>query len=204
VECVVRKLAREAVIFCLLGTVLGIIAFCIVLERGNNRAARLAGQSAVHAIQADIPPNATNVHSITPYNIVKVPLTNGEALYVYQCPDPDISAGLVEPHGDVDIAFQQAYKRDKEEKHGCRYFDDPQGKLAAEFEGRLAAVPLGNPNQVAIERDYWVAYKAGKQLTKHHILRLAGYAGLKYGFPAGFGLWCVWCLYRLVRFAIVG
>jgi hypothetical protein len=200
----VRKLAREAVIFCLSGTVLGSIGFFMLWEQGNNRAERLAGQSAVHAIQADIPPNATNVHFNSPNNVVKVPLTNGKVLYVYQCPDPDISAGLVEPHGDVDIAFQQAYKRDNEEKHGCRYFDDPQGKLAAEFGGRLAAVPLGNSNQVAIERDYWAAYKAGKRLTTHEIVMIAGYSGLKYGFPVGLGLWCVWCLYRLVRLAILG
>jgi hypothetical protein len=120
---------------------------------------------------------------------------------VRQCPDVDISAGLVKPNGDVDTASQQAYKQREEEANDCRYFDDPYGKLAAQFGGRLDSVPLGNPDQVAIEKDYWAAYERSKQRTTPETLVESGLAGLWYGFPAGF---VVWCLYRLVRFAVRG
>lgn len=201
-----RKLAREAVIFCLLGSLLTIVGSFLALERGERAKAIAVAKSAVHAeVELDLSaskpiPSDAIVDQEWKVNFVKVPLTNGMILSVRQCPGVDISAGLVKPNGDVDIAFQQAYKQGEEEKHDCRYFDDPYGKLAAKYGGHLASVPLGDPNQVAIEKDYWVAYKVAKRGAILRSLMVSGLLGL-YGFPAGLG---VWCLYRLVRFAIFG
>jgi hypothetical protein len=201
-ETSLRKLAREAVIFCLLGSLLAIVGSFVVLDRGEREAVAVA-KSAVHAeVKLDlsasepIPPNAI-VAQEWKMNFVKVPLTNGMTLSVRPCLDVDISAGLVKPNGDVDVAVQQAYKQGEEEKHDCRYFvDDPYAK----YGGHLDSVPLGDPNQVTIERDYWAAYKVAKRGAVLRSLMVSGWLGL-YGFPAGLG---VWCLYRLVRFAIFG
>ena len=201
-----RKLAREAVIFCLLGSLLTVIGIFLVLERGNRARTVSLAKSAVHAeVDLDyaslqpIPGESTAAEPVI--NFVKVPLTNGMLLSVRQCPDLDISAGLVKANGDVDVAFQQAYKRSEEQKNDCRYFNEPYGKLAAEFGGRLASVPLGDPNQVAIEKDYWAAYQRATHGTILKSLTEFNLAGLSYGFPAGLG---VWCLYRLIRFAVKG
>jgi hypothetical protein len=201
-----RKLAREAVIFCLLGCLLTVIAAFVVLERGERARAISLAKSAVHAeVELDYssfqPIPAGSTVAGPAINFVKVPLTNGMLLSVRQCPDLDISAGLVKANGDADLAFQQAYKRSEEQKNDCRYFDDPYGKLAAEFGGRLVSVPLGDPNQVSIEKDYWAAYQKGMHGTILNSLTVSGLAGLLYGFLAGLGMWC---LYRLLRFAVKG
>jgi hypothetical protein len=62
-------------------------------------------------------------------------------------------------------------------------------------------VPLGEQNQVAIEKDYWGAYKKSEHenLFENGIVASL-YFGL-WGFPGGFA---IWGFYRLVRFAIKG
>jgi len=79
----------------------------------------------------------------------------------------------------------------------CRNFSDPFAK----FGGRgdpLVSVPLGNADQVAIEKDYWTAYNKSRSYAGSAVGSLLG--GLR-GFPVGLGLWV---FYRLVRFAVKG
>jgi hypothetical protein len=185
----VRKLAREAVIFCLLGSVLTIVGSFVVLNRDERARATAAAKSAVHAEveldQSNFKPIPTDaiVDQEWKINFVKVPLSNGVILSVRQCLHVDISAGLVEPNGDVDITFQQAYKQGGEEKHDCRYFDDSYAK----YGGHITSVPLGDPNQVAIEKGYWAAYKTAKRGTVLKSLIVSGWMGA-YGLAGGFGV----------------
>jgi hypothetical protein len=65
----VRKLAREAVIFCLLGSILVIIGGFVIGERQSTGAAKSAGMQAVHAI---LPPplgyilqDASGIHYVS-------------------------------------------------------------------------------------------------------------------------------------------
>jgi hypothetical protein len=188
----VRKLAREAAIFCLVGSVLTIFGTFVVMERSDRAAGSAAAMSAVHGTQggwieirvSSGPPDAKLEPSI---NFVKVPLTNRTVLSVRQCPDlsQKVLPGL------------RPYNPIYEQEHACRSFFYPVAKDG----GELVSVPLGNPDQVSIEKDYWDAYKAARRNTTLENLLSAGLRGFIFGFPAGFG---VWCLYRLVQFAIFG
>jgi len=178
----VRKLAREAVIFCLLGSVLTIIGSFAVKEWGNSNAADVAATRAVHAVQ-NLPSGYNLVDPISHdvKNTVKVPLTNGTMLFVMQCSDADRPVHVL---GVFDRVYEQ--------EHNCR-------NLGVNFH--LTGLHLGDPEQVAIEKDYWAAYKTAMREKVPGNLMVSGLIALLYGFPAGF---CVWCLYRLVRFAIFG
>jgi hypothetical protein len=137
-----RKLAREATIFALLGMLAAAVGSFALLAKDIRTRARLAGAQAVHA--QILLPGAT----VAPIDTVEVPLTNGTVLHIRQC-DPEFipenpPSWLAPvrpsdlPAGVVPLA-----------PYDCRYFhlSNPDS----------VSVPLGEQNQVAIEKDYWGA-----------------------------------------------
>ena len=189
-----RKIAREAVIFCLLGSILVIIGSLLIAKQQDTGAAKSAAMRAVHAI---LPPPAGFIPDPSPgIRFVTVPLTNGPTLYVKQCFD------VRHPPGQPADIFDSVYEQD----HDCRYFShDPADEKVEGLPPGAYLLPIrlsiGNPNQLAIEKDYWTAYRTAKRGQTPENLMVSALAGFLYGFPAGFG---VWCLYRLVRFAVMG
>jgi hypothetical protein len=178
-----RKLAREATIFALLGFLVAMVGCFVILEKDSKATAKLEAARAVHAAIPEqlnpsqisrLPPGAV----VVPINSVAVPLTNGTVLHVRQCESSP-------PRRFVPL-----------DSPDCRYFYDPFGNVG----GRLVALPLGDKQQIALEKEYWIAYSESKRQS------LVG-SGLKslvlglWGFAAGIALWL---FYRLVRFAIKG
>jgi hypothetical protein len=205
-----RKLAREAVIFALLGMLVAIIGAFVITDSRARSLARSEAAKAVHGIQ--LPPSATLVPAQqNDLPTVQVPLTNGVLLHVRSCPPqyvepaPSNSAQTKSKLGKYQ--FSDIDKPDKPSRAGrdwvdeildCENFSDPFAKYGG--RGHLTAIPLGNPDQVAIEKDYWAAYRhAKKQVFTENVL-MSLLFGL-YGFPAGVALWI---FYRLVRFAVKG
>lgn len=123
---------------------------------------------------------------LAPLNTVAVPLTNGSILRVRRCADSTEAA----PERNW---FTQMAEEDK----NCRYFSDSFAK----FGGQITSVPLGQPDQIALERDYWTAYKAADQRDTLATATASLLLGLLWGFIGGI---CTWVFYRLVRFAIAG
>jgi len=76
----------------------------------------------------------------------------------------------------------------------CRKFSSSDKEL----EPYIAAVEIGNADQVAIEKDYWTAYHNSRSVGAEVLEAL--FFGLL-GFPAGLALWI---FYRLVYFAVKG
>jgi hypothetical protein len=128
-----RKLAREATIFALLG-MLAFIGVFVKLDGDDRAEARSKATVAVHAAQ--------NVPAGFPVDgSVQVPLTNGTVLQVLACQPPHQQITLPQGYEDAKPANQDT---------DCITFStDPPT-----IRDRL---PLGNTDQVAIERDYWIA-----------------------------------------------
>jgi hypothetical protein len=182
-----RKLVREATIFALLGFLLVSVGLFIKTERDIKNNAAFQATKAVHAdttepTRMDLPPGAV----LIPVNTVAVPLTNGTILHIRRCTDSTEKV----PERDV---FTQLAEEDK----NCRYFSD----WFAKFGGQMVSVPLGQPDQIALERDYWTAYKAANQRDVVSTATASLVFGLLWGFTGGV---CIWVFYRLVRFAIAG
>jgi len=177
---VVRKLAREATIFALLGMLVAITALFIFAELRDRTNAKNEAAKAVHADM-----DWFAVHSSKPAPTVSVPLSNGTVLHVRRCGAGDIFDRIVAAINPGD----------------CRTFsEDREDGQAREVGGELISVPLGDANQVAIEKDYWTAYRNSRhQRMAGEVLRALLFGSL--GFPAGIALWI---FYRLVRFAIQG
>ncbi len=170
-----RKLAREAVIFMLLGPVVAGLGAFVYLERQIPVDARAQAARGVYAIDAALekprPPAG-----FVPDNSVLVPLTNGVQLYVTDCNKAhpiDLSAGLVPkiapPSGvtldlsrSIPLAAPIPIPPGATNGSDCVYFaNDPFRK----YGGYLTAVPLGDVNQIAIEAEYWQAYAKAKAST---------------------------------------
>ncbi len=183
-----RKLAREAVIFCLLGSILAAIAALVIVERQAIGAAK--SEAAARAVHGILVPTGITPDDSAGAHYAAVPLTNGIRLYVRACIDPQ------QPPSKPPNLLDTLYEQD----HDCRYFYDGSAREVAQFGGWPAAISLGDSDQVSIEKDYWTAYKSVKRWPVPENLMISALFGL-YGFPAGFVLWC---LYRLVRFAIFG
>jgi hypothetical protein len=79
----------------------------------------------------------------------------------------------------------------------CVYFDEEPW---VRYGGHRDSVRLGSPAQVAIEKDYWLAYAKAKSQHRTENMMAAAVLSL-WGFPAGI---MVWLFYRLVRFAVKG
>lgn len=176
-----RRTAREAVIFMLLGLVVGVLAAFALLQRGSAGNVKKDAAKAVYAYEATpLPPGyAPN----GPAN--RVPLTNGVLLYVTDCDQahPE-NAGVPVQRGSTNGV-------------DCFYFGEGRW---AEYMESPGDESLGSPVQVAIEKEYWVAYARSKH---QHLLENGKWSlilGL-WGFPAGLG---IWLFYRLVRFAVNG
>jgi hypothetical protein len=172
---ILRRLAREATIFALLGMVVVTIGLFVKLDMEDRATSR---SKAVIAVYAGIDFSFEQPAAST----IKVPLTNGTILQVRWCP----------------IAWDEFGNPVKDPRYrNCRLFDFMRKR-------ELVIVPesiqVGSTDQIAIEKDYWTAYKDARH--QHITGEMLGslFFGL-WGFPAGLGLWA---FYRLVRFAVRG
>ena len=187
---IIRKLAREATIFALLGMALGAIGAYVFMDYEDRTNAIYQATIAVHG---GMDWNVHAQHS-QPTHTVQVPLTNGAVLYVRRC-EPDGPWTKYATGKDDTIKLPPGYEDAKPvvSTPECRKFiTDP---IAIRD-----SVPLGNADQVAIEKDYWAAYKKARHYDLDGQLLGSLYVGLL-GFPAGLVLWI---FYRLVRFAVKG
>jgi hypothetical protein len=199
----VRKLVGEATTFALLGFLCLTSGLFAKLEIDAKAAAKLGAARAVHAVQAIDPsyvPGAQPGTLILPSDTVDVPLTNGTVLHVRQCSDngPLENPFRFEPDKNYVTISNRDVLKELNEVANCRTFAHPFRELADE---RFFSVPMDHPEQVAIEKDYWAAYRETQRAY------VTGYAaGLTlliglWGFHGGIG---IWAFYRLVRFAIKG
>jgi hypothetical protein len=212
----VRKLAREAVIFMLLGLVVTAAAVFGFLQHRSVEDVKAEAARGVYAIDSVLekprPPDG-----FMPVNSVLVPLTNGVQLYVTDCAQAhpwvvssvpldskstDLPAGL-KPLPPVDSGSKRFERILPGATNGsdCFYFPlDEKDEKFRQLGGRMVSVSLGDENQVAIEKDYWLAYAKAK--SQHRVENMMAAAVLSlWGFPAGI---IVWLFYRLVRFAVKG
>jgi hypothetical protein len=203
-----RKLLREAVIFMLLGpVVVGIVAL-IYLNRQSAVDIKAAAAKAVYAFEAPpLPPGAT-------VNAVAVPLTNGVQLYVTDC--NTLHPWVIESETPAPETLPKNFDFQAEKKakaaasavsvagstngSDCVYFFDEYQELARKYSGHLSAVPLGDVNQIAIEKQYWRAYVEARRTHRVENMMAATFISL-WGFLGGV---IVWVFYRLVRFAVKG
>ncbi len=186
-----RKTARQAVIFMLLGLVVGVLVAFLLLERRSTGDVKKDAAKAVYAYEASpLPPGFKPDEPA-----VQVPLTNGVLLFVTDCnrahpwvissqpaagtPTKTVPVPPGSTNGSDCVYFNNQYK-------------DPNWSLVS--------VPLGDENQVAIEKEYWQAYAKSK---RQHLLENGMWSLLMglWGFPAGL---VIWLFYRLVRFAVKG
>jgi hypothetical protein len=186
----VRKLAREAVIFMLLGPVVAVLVFFVLLNRQSIAGTKAEAAQSLFAIDA-----AQEPAGFRPVNSVLIPLTNGTKLYVTDC-----SQAHPIDWFEQNAPNKSAVARVRPGAHGgdCVYFNDPSRD--AKYGLQMAEAALGNENQVAIEKEYWQAYAKAK--SQHRIENATAAAVLSlWGFPGGLILWV---FYRLVRFAVKG
>jgi len=131
---------------------------------------------------------------------VLVPLTNGVRLFVTDCAQLH-PIDWFDQNAPNKSANVQAHRIVPGSTNGsdCVYFSDPFWDEAAKYGGHLSAVPLGDENQVAIEKEYWQAYTKSNH---EHLVQTAFESLLSlWGFPAGI---IVWLFYRLIRFGVKG
>ena len=191
-----RKTAREAVIFMLLGPVVAVLVSFVFLEKRTIASIKAEAAQSVFAIDAVQEPAG-----FTPVNSVLVPLTNGVKLYVTDCNQAHQLDWFEQnaPNKSGNVTKAQTTVRVPAGAHGgdCVYFaNDP----FRQYGGFLTSVPLGEENQVAIEKDYWLAFAKAK--SQHRTENMVAAAVLSlWGFPGGLILWV---FYRLVRFAVKG
>jgi hypothetical protein len=180
----IRKLAREAVIFALLGMLAAIIGAVTILDSSARSAARFYAASRVHGffpVQLDMsksqpippPPAGFNV------SVMSVPI-GSRMLNVRVCLDSDKT--------------RDAFTEAAEEMNDCRYVYDPFKELGG------VLTDLGPKHKAEIASEYWAAYRQSIHDARIVNVLPCLLVGL-YGFPAGLGLWL---FYRLVRFAIKG
>jgi hypothetical protein len=191
-----RKLLREITIFALLGFIVASVSLFVNLEKGIKISAARDAAKAVHADTKDhspmqglpsgssVAPNGTPDFLPSPPGFipdvltVAVPLTNGTVLHVRVCGQ---SSGPWNKYID------------------CREFSAPDPYK--EFGGHIISIPLGHPDQIALEKDYWAAHNKTSRQNLFSNATGSLLLGLLWGFPCGIG---VWIFYRLVRFAITG
>jgi hypothetical protein len=182
----VRKLVREAVIFMLFGLVVGVLVAFVLFERSSAGDVRKAAARAVYAHEAPPLP----AYRPDPPWAVQVPLTNGILLFVTDCNKLHPST-IVDPKSPT-----MPGPAGTTNGSDCVYFKTESSDL----RWHLVSVPLGDENQIAIEKEYWAAYAKAR---RQHLLKSGMWSlivGL-WGFPAGLG---IWVFYRLVRFAVKG
>lgn len=196
-----RKLAREATIFALLGMVVAGIGMFVVIDNADRTNAREKAAEAVHADVKWFP-------QPKPTPTVEVPLTNGTVLHVRQClvPPPASLGGdclnFSGPFAQYELQIQAVPAPPTGELQSPNpATQDPAGLAKAPFRSRLiGSVPLGSADQVGIEKEYWTAYKNSRHQRPVEEMLGPLLFGLC-GFAAGLVLWI---FYRLVRFAVKG
>ena len=198
-----RKLARQAVIFALLGQLLATVGFFVRLDLQDRAAAKEQAKKAVHAF--------ATTDSLLPY------LTGQTKLAFVLVPvaheDKVLAVKVCNGSNVIDDVADRATNHPPEinkfiasQPEGCREFVDTTNHPATPHHsgigngdgGWQAMLSQGDPDQVAIERDYWTAYKQTRDRTSSMLYALL--TGLV-GFPAGLGLWG---FYRLILFAVKG
>ena len=190
----VRAIAREAVIFALVGLLLAEVGGGIFAVRQAKEEARSVAFYSLHAT----PPTEGNQID----NSVRVPLTDGTVLYVTDCD---------QLHAEADLLDQAA--RERALKPGQIDFSEAlvwiPGFLSNDCVGfyvpgvakaSLREVHVGDTNQIAIEKQYWRFYLDARHRILGTELPALLFVDLL-GFPAGL---VVWLFYRLVRFAVKG
>jgi hypothetical protein len=210
-----RKTAREAVIFMLLGPVVAAPAVFGFLQHRSVEDVKTEAAREIYAIDA-ASENPRPPAGFTPVNSVSVPLTNAMQLYVTDCSQAhpwvvssvpanskpsDLPSGLT-ALPSVDSGSKKLERLPPGSTNGsdCVYFTNEFSGLEEKYGGHLVSVPLGDENQVAIEKDYWLAYAKAKNQHRTENMMAAAVLGL-WGFPAGI---IVWLFYRLIRFAVKG
>ncbi len=251
-----RKLAREAIIFALLGLLAGAIGMFVVLDMEDRADAKAKAVQAVHAVTLDLDTSQplfdmSKAQPILPPGVteeliaVQVPLMRkGTVLQVRRCSTADPGESVLRSARGIDDTsranlwdvFHQA-KNEDELATRLQNANIPQSLKADLWDAKRAAndpwkvvserpaplpvdlsgglvpkncrnfsnpfrdvLPLGNPDQVAIEKDYWTAYKNSRHQQFGSEILGSLFIGL-WGFPAGIALWI---FYRLVRFALKG
>jgi hypothetical protein len=177
----IRKLAREAVIFALLGFFIVSIALLVPTQLGVVTSAKRSAATAVHDVSA-----LSESEPHKPLYLVNVPLTNGTVLRIRKCAD-----------GNKSETRQDAFNSAIERRDNCRYFDNEMAK----FGGVLDSIPLGHAEQIAVEHDYWAAYQGAMHRDVFSSVAASLLLGLLWGFCGGTALWI---FYRLIRFAVTG
>lgn len=199
-----RKLAREAVIFMLLGLVAGVLVAFVVLEIQSAGDVKKDAAKAVYAYEAPPPPPGYEL--VEP--VVQVPLTNGVLLFVTDCGrahPADLPAWLVPlesasanaPHTSKDSNKSVPVPLGSTNGIDCVYFENFPW---VRYGGQRDPERLGSPTQVAIEKMYWQAYAKSK---REHMLGNGVWSLIVgcCGFATGL---VIWLFYRLVRFAVKG
>ena len=206
-----QRLTREATIFALLGLIIGIMGVFVAMDRDDKVAAKEKAAQAVHASTPEwqITLNFSKAPVQSATNTVLVPLRNGMVLLARRCPGqipipPSGTLGEPVESRKQDI-FDELTKNDglaKDDKN-CRNFSFSGSNSQAYYLGDSLSltVPLGDADQVAIERDYWIAYRSSRHQHFAGEMLRSLFPGSLYGFPAGLALWI---FYRLVRFAVKG
>lgn len=181
-----RKIAREAVVFMLLGPVVVAIVAFTMFERHSTADAKKAAAIAVYASEVPPFPPPPPPQGFEPiYPVVQVPLTNGVVLYVTDCAQVHPSATETSPAPGTTNGSD------------CVYFEDFPW---VRYGGPREPERLGDPVQVAVEKAYWEMYQNAK--SQHRVTSAIKAAFLSlWGFPAGI---IVWIFYRLIIFAVKG
>jgi hypothetical protein len=209
----VRKIAREGVIFMLMGPIVAAPVIYGFLHHDSVLACKTRAADTVYAaIDYNIPG-----HEFHPANTVDVPLTDGTQLRVTDCtqahpltasdngpwnkykegaPLPDTLPADFDFNKKPVIAIPAGASNGSD----CMYFSVPHEKEVRDLGGHLSAVPLGDVNQIEIEKQYWTGYKEVANERRSQDLLVTGFFSL-WGFPAGVG---IWLFYRLIRFAVKG
>ena len=194
-----RKIAREAVIFMLAGFVLAAILAFVLLYRSELDRKRYRAAEAVFALEV------TNSPDTRRKNGVLVPLTNGRKLSVTDCSqthqidfDKYASPQIPLPPGaKISPVPAAAISAGSTNGSDCVYFSSEYD--LTDLGGRLESVPLGDANQIAIEKMYWDAYSSTR--TDYVVLIFSSLVFSLIGLAGGL---LIWAFYRLVRFAVTG
>ena len=185
-----RKLAREAGVFGLLGLLMASIGFFAKLYADARLTARTVAAQAVHA-------RDDQVQRVEPsHAIVVVTLNDGTILHVRQCQKYDPQTA----YESADRLIAALETRSLRQKQAAQPNDNaqPRNKLALPkpdetFDCRNFSST--SYDQASLERDYWTAYRE----SKHQALAgnvLGSLAKGLLGFPAGLG---VWIFYRRLQ-----
>ncbi len=221
-----RKLARELVIFMLLGPIVAAPASFAFFEHRSVEVVKAEAAQAVYAINAA----SLSHYGLAVNDHILVPLTNGEKLFVMDCSQAHPSdAGVLhvihsEPLPETKPSVRKPPDIDNDaiaKENGaissesapilpippgstngsdCFYFTFPKLDSGKWHDVRPLSVSLGDENQIAIEEEYWQAYAKAKSQHRNEDMTAAAVLGL-WGFPAGI---MGWLFYRLVRFAVKG